>query len=67
MGKPGHGEQSVCVYPYSRSATGVTSGDGVATYRSVDFNRMVMQRPLWVRWLLTQGYTEYDPNFYDSL
>jgi hypothetical protein len=57
MGTPGDGERSACVYPYSRAATGVTSGTGVATYRSLDFNRMVMQRPLWVRWLLVQGYS----------
>ena len=47
--------QSSCVYPYSKNA--VTSQLGVATYRSVAFNRMVMQRPLWVRWLLQQGYS----------
>ena len=52
MGTPGDGEQSACVYPYSHSAIGVTTGTGVATYRSTNFNRMVMQRPLWVRWLL---------------
>ena len=46
---------SACVHPYSMSGA-VTSEQGVATYRSVAFNRMVMQRPLWVRWLLLQGY-----------
>ena len=56
MGTPGDGEQSACVYPYSHSAIGVTTGTGVATYRSTNFNRMVMQRPLWVRWLLEHGY-----------
>ena len=60
MGQPGLGEQSACVYPY-QSATGSvaasTSPNGIAVYRSVAFNRMVMQRPLWVRWLLEQGYS----------
>ena len=49
-----------CVYPYHASATAVVGASrpgSVATYRSVDFNRMVMQRPLWVRWLLLQGYS----------
>ena len=54
MGKPGLGEQSACVYPYGEGE-GVTSQQGVATYRSVAFNRMVMQRPLWVRFLLGEG------------
>ena len=57
MGTPGDGEQSACVFPYSRSSDSVTSDTKVATYRSVNFNRMVMQRPLWVRWLLQQGYS----------
>ena len=57
MGAPGNGEQSACVYPYSRAKTGVTTSNDVATYRSVNFNRMVMQRPLWVRWLLSRGYS----------
>ena len=35
----------------------MTSDTKVATYRSVNFNRMVMQRPLWVRFLLQQGYS----------
>ena len=48
-------ERLACVYPYSRSSKAVTSDTKVATYRSVNFNRMVMQRPLWVRWLLEQG------------
>lgn len=48
---------AACVYPYLRSSTAVTSDTRVATYRSVNFNRMVMQRPLWVRWLLEQGYS----------
>ena len=56
MGAPGDGEQSACVYPYARSAIGVTSSLKVATYRSMNFNRVVMQRPLWVKWLLEQGY-----------
>jgi len=55
MGKPGRGEQSACVYPYAE-AGGVTSQQGVATYRSVAFNRMVMQRPLWVQFLLREGH-----------
>ena len=55
MGSPGLGEQSACVYPYG--ATAVTSQQGVAVYRSVAFNRMVMQRPLWVRFLLQRGYS----------
>jgi len=29
----------------------------VASYRSLEFNRMVMQRPLWMLWMLRQGYT----------
>jgi hypothetical protein len=53
----GVGDPTACVYPYSRSSNAVTSSKGVATYRSVDFNRMVMQRPLWIRWLLRQGYS----------
>ena len=56
MGTPGDGEQSACVYPYTHAKIGVTSDNKVATYRSLNFNRMVMQRPLWVRWLLQQGY-----------
>lgn len=46
-----------CVFPYARSNNAVTSDNKVATYRSLNFNRMVMQRPLWVRWLLEQGYS----------
>ena len=57
MGTPGDGEQSACVYPYAHSSMAVTTNNNVATYRSVNFNRMVMQRPLWVRWLLQQGYS----------
>ena len=30
---------------------------GVASYRTVEFNRMVMQRPMWMRHLLTLGYS----------
>jgi hypothetical protein len=56
MGSPGRGEQSECVFPYGEGG-GVTSQTGVATYRSVAFNRMVMQRPLWVQFLLREGYT----------
>ena len=56
MGSPGRGEQSECVFPYGEGG-GVTSQRGVATYRSVAFNRMVMQRPLWVQFLLREGYT----------
>ena len=54
MRTSGHGEQSACVYPYANE--GVTSQRGVAIYRSVAFNRMVMQRPLWVHFLLQQGH-----------
>ena len=46
MGRSGHDEPAACVYPYADE--GVASQRGVATYRSVAFNRMVMQRPLWV-------------------
>lgn len=55
MGSAGRGEQTVCVYPYDEDGAGVTSQHGIATYRSVAFNRMVMQRPLWVRFLLKLG------------
>ena len=45
---------SACVYPYAHRP--LTSG-GIATYRSTEFNRMVMQRPMWMRHLLRKGYS----------
>ena len=58
LATPGLGEDSsACTFPYAKSAHAVISNTGVATYRSEAFNRMVMQRPLWVRWLLEQGYS----------
>ena len=29
----------------------------MASYRTVEFNRMVMQRPMWMRHLLSRGYS----------
>lgn len=43
-----------CVEPY---ATRPLVGAGLHTIGSVEYLRMVVQRPLWVRWLLTQGYS----------
>lgn len=55
LGNPGLGEQSSCVHPYGGEK--VIATNALATYRSVAFNRIVMQRPLWVHYLLTQGYS----------
>lgn len=42
-----------CVFPYAHRPLTTT---GIAQYRSTEFNRMVMQRPLWVIHLLQQNY-----------
>jgi hypothetical protein len=43
-----------CVHPYVEKPL-VSAGK--LKYASSDFWRLVIQRPLWVRWLLTVGYT----------
>ena len=43
-----------CVYPYSHRPL---TKSHVSKYRSKEFNRMVMQRPMWVRHLLRSGYS----------
>ena len=45
-----------CVFPYAGSTGVVTTERGIARYRTVSFNRMVLQKPLWIEWLLQQGY-----------
>ena len=48
---------STCVHPYHERIGGiVTATHGIATYRSQAFNRMVLQKPLWVQWLLRVGF-----------
>ena len=47
-------EKYACVEPYGAHPL---VGASVATYGSVEFWRLVVQRPLWVRWLLVQGYS----------
>jgi len=42
-----------CVFPYAHRP--LTTG-GIARYRSLEFNRMVMQRPLWILHLLRRGF-----------
>ena len=46
--------EHACVFPYARKP--LTTG-GLATYRSLEFNRIVMQRPMWMYLLLQQGYS----------
>jgi hypothetical protein len=50
---PTLGPLAPCTFPYARPLTTT----GLAHYRSLEFNRMVMQRPLWIHWLLGEGYT----------
>ena len=45
------GDPHACVEPYSSRPL------KVGKYGSEAFWRLVVQRPLWIRWLLTQGYT----------
>ena len=42
-----------CVFPYAHRPLTTT---GIARYRSLEFNRMVMQRPLWILHLLRRGF-----------
>jgi hypothetical protein len=54
------GLAEACVYPYGQATQGTNGSTfvkGIANYGSFAFKRMVMQKPLWVRWLLQQGYT----------
>ncbi|KAL1498844.1 hypothetical protein AB1Y20_013370 [Prymnesium parvum] len=44
---------TTCTFPYSHKPLTET---GIARYRSLEFNRMVMQRPLWVLHWLRSGY-----------
>ena len=46
-------QQTSCVFPYAHRPL---TTSGVARYRSLEFNRMVMQRPLWILHLLQQGF-----------
>lgn len=58
-----HSNEHTCVQPYAQSTRGGSviaanaAGSTTFTYRSGAFNRLVMQRPLWVRWLLQQGWS----------
>ena len=47
-------ESHACVEPYTERPL-VTSDR--ARYGSTEFWRLVVQRPLWIRWLLTQGFS----------
>ena len=47
-------DEHACAFPYARRA--LTTG-GLATYRSLEFNRIVMQRPMWMYHLLLRGYS----------
>jgi hypothetical protein len=46
--------QHACVEPYAMRPL---VGASTAAYGSAPFWRLVVQRPLWIRWLLTQDYT----------
>lgn len=47
-----------CVQPYERRPLSEdTQGSEYSAYNSLHFWRLVIQRPLWVVWLLTQDYT----------
>lgn len=46
-------QQTSCIFPYAHRPL---TTSGIARYRSLEFNRMVMQRPLWILHLLQQGY-----------
>ena len=48
------GHPHACVEPYLEQP--LVTGDRAA-YGSRAFWRLVVQRPLWIRWLLTQGYS----------
>ena len=47
-------ESHACVEPYA--ARPLVTSDR-AQYGSTEFWRLVVQRPLWIRWLLTQGFS----------
>lgn len=55
--------RGACAFPYGVDASSSSSGKapfslqrGIAEYGSLPFVRMVMQKPLWIKWLLEQGY-----------
>jgi len=47
------GQEASCVFPYAHRPL---TTSGIAKYRSLEFNRMVMQRPLWILHLLQHGF-----------
>jgi len=49
-------EPHACVFPYAHRPL-TSAGGGFASYRSLEFNRLVMQRPLWMHELLLRGYS----------
>ena len=48
---PATDPEHACVEPYARQPL------DAGAYGSPNFWRLVVQRPLWIRWLLTQGYS----------
>lgn len=60
----GSGQADACIFPYEESTTrrpnavraAVSHQSGIAKYGSLPFVRMVLQKPLWVKWLLQRGY-----------
>lgn len=48
-------EPSSCTFPYAHRPL-LAKSNATAFYRSLEFNRMVMQRPLWVKHVLQTGF-----------
>lgn len=48
-------DPSSCTFPYTHKPL-LAKSNATAHYRSLEFNRMVMQRPLWVKYLLDAGF-----------
>ena len=46
-----------CVSPYLLRPLSSGNQETYSAYNSLHFWRLVIQRPLWVMWLLTEGYT----------